>query len=205
MKTFLADLIPKIQKYSQQLDNLTLLTNQHWVVFDDVQSSKDVYIFRSNNELLISQSGRVEKAKWEYLGSNSILIDRGDGSYLFKHGFFDENVLALKIDGRNEYAILINETKYGGEFNSLSSISDFLQKKYVNSATQSSPVQSRKIEYGRYQTNKGELLIEGYQDAYPVDRKAYQNGKPAPDGRYQLAFMWTVRVKLGIVVSSSVI
>ena len=147
MRTFLTDIIPKIQKYSQQLDNLTLLTHQHWVVLDDIQTSKDVYIFRLNNELLISQSGRVEKAKWEYLGSNSILIDRINGSYLFKHGFFDENVLALKVDGMNEYAILVNESKYGGELNSLSSILDFLQRKYVDSTTKSAVPQPKKQEF----------------------------------------------------------
>ena len=37
MKTFISDLIPKLQRFSQKLDNLTLLTNQHWVVFDDIR------------------------------------------------------------------------------------------------------------------------------------------------------------------------
>jgi hypothetical protein len=98
MKTFISDLIPKLQRFSQKLDNLTLLTNQHWVVIDDISNNKNIYIFRANNDLLISQNGKVEKAKWEYLGNNSLLIDRKDESYLFKHGFFDENILALKVD-----------------------------------------------------------------------------------------------------------
>jgi hypothetical protein len=76
MRTFISDIIPRIQKFSQKLDNLTLLTNQHWVVIDDIDNTKNVYIFRHNNELLISQNGKVEKAKWEYLGNNSLLIDR---------------------------------------------------------------------------------------------------------------------------------
>ena len=29
-------------------------------------NEKNVYIFRQNNELLISQNGKVEKATWEY-------------------------------------------------------------------------------------------------------------------------------------------
>ena len=75
MKTFIADIIPRLQQYSQKLDNLTLLTNQHWVVVDEIVNSKTVYIFRSNNELLISKNGKVEKAKWEYLGNNALLLD----------------------------------------------------------------------------------------------------------------------------------
>jgi hypothetical protein len=131
MKTFVADIIPKIQRYSQKLDNLTLLTNQYWVVLDELGQSKTVYIFRQTNELLISTNGKVEKAKWEYLGQNSILIDLKDQSYLFRHGFFDENVLALKIDSKEEYAVLINESKYQGELNSISAVLDFLKQNYI--------------------------------------------------------------------------
>lgn len=132
MKTFISDIIPKIQKYSQRLDNLTLLTNQQWVVIDEIDNAKTVYIFRQNNELLISKNGKVEKAKWEYLGNNLLLIDHKDESYLFKHGFFDENILALKIDGKDEYAFLVNETKYNIELNSIDRIIEFLQMKYIS-------------------------------------------------------------------------
>jgi len=131
MKTYISDIIPRIQKFSQKLDNLTLLTNQHWVVIDDIDNTKNVYIFRENNELLISQNGKVEKAKWEYLGHNSLLIDRKDDSYLFKHGFFDENILALKIDSKNEYAFLVNETKFDKELNCSINVIEFLNRKYI--------------------------------------------------------------------------
>ena len=133
MQTFIADIIPKLQKFSQKLDDLTLLTNQHWVVLDELTKAKNVYIFRSNNELLISSNGKVEKGRWEYLGNNSLLIDRKDESFLFKHGFFDENVMALKIDGKEEYAILVNESRYNGELNSLNKVTDFLSTKYLSS------------------------------------------------------------------------
>lgn len=132
MKTFVADIIPKIQRFSKKLDDLTLLTNQHWVVLDELTNFKKVYIFRQNGELLIVINGEVEKAKWEFLGQNSILIDLiNDNSYLFKHGFFDENILALKIDSKDEYAILINENKYDGELNSISHVLKFLNGKYL--------------------------------------------------------------------------
>jgi hypothetical protein len=131
MKTYLSDIIPKIQRFSKKLDDITNLTNQHWVIVDDLMNSKSIYIFRSNNELLISQNGKVEKAKWEYLGNNSLLIDKKDSSLLFKHGFMDENILALKIDSKEEYAFLVNENKYEGELNSISNILNFLTKKYL--------------------------------------------------------------------------
>lgn len=132
MQTFISDIIPKIQRFSQKLDDLTILTNQHWVVIDEIEKSKNVYIFRSNNELLISSNGEVEKGRWEYLGNKSLLIDKKDKSYLFKHGFFDKNILALKIDGRNEYAFLVNENRFDGELNSINRVIDFLNKTYLD-------------------------------------------------------------------------
>ncbi len=132
MQTFISDIIPQIQRFSQKLDDLTILTNQHWVVMDEIDKTKNVYIFRKNNELLISTNGEVEKGRWEYLGNNSLLIDKKDKSYLFKHGFFDENVLALKIDGREEYAFLVNENKYDSELNSFSRVVDFLNRTYLD-------------------------------------------------------------------------
>ena len=136
MKTYLAGIIPKIKKYSEKLDNLTMLTNQHWVVVDELRNSKFVYIFRSNYELLISQNGRIDKGKWEYLGNNSLLIESTEGSYLFRHGFFDENVLALKIDGKDEFAFLVNENKYEGDLNSIDKVLDFLERKYLKMVPQ---------------------------------------------------------------------
>ncbi len=131
MKTYLADIIPKIQRFSRKLDDLTLLTKQHWVAIDGSASSKSVYIFRKNGELLVSLNGRVEKAKWEYLGNNSLLIDKNNESFLFKHGFLDANVLALKIDGENEYVFLVNENKFEQELNSIVNIISFLNEEYL--------------------------------------------------------------------------
>jgi len=131
MKTFLLEIIPKIQRYSQKLDNITILTNKHWVVIDEDLNKKVVFIFREKeNQLLISENGKIEKGSWEYLGNNSLLIDRKDGSYLFKHGFIDDTVLALKVDGKEEYALLVNEHKFDTKINSLDAIIRFLSITY---------------------------------------------------------------------------
>jgi len=132
MKTYFTDFIPKIQRFSEKLDNLTLLTNQHWVLLDKIDDEKKVYLFRDNNELLISTNGKVIKGRWEYLGNKSLLIDHVDSSYLFKHGFFDQNVLALKIDSKQEYAVFVNENNYEGELNTLEKAFDFLKRKYLS-------------------------------------------------------------------------
>ena len=191
MKTYLADIIPKIKRFSEKLDNLTLLTNQHWVVLDELRNSKFVYIFRSNYELLISQNGKVQKGKWEYLGNNSLLIEKKDESYLFRHGFFDSNILALKVDGKDEFAFLVNENNYGGDLNSIEKVLDFLERKYLkiippnqielpnnfykiqeaeekplNLDNDLNPIENTERKYG-YMNRQGDLIINyKYDRAY---------------------------------------
>lgn len=133
MRTFIADIIPKIQRFSQRLDDLTKLTNQHWVSLGDITQSKRVFIFRANNQLLISDNGIVEKGSWEYLGNQSLLLDTKTESYLLKHGFFDENVIALKLDSTDSYAFFVNETKYHSELNNIGDVLKFLENKYLKS------------------------------------------------------------------------
>jgi len=159
MKTYLSEIIPKIKRYSEKLDNIALLTGQHWVMLDDIDNNKKVFIFRNSNELLISVNGRVTKGKWELLGGNTILIDFNNNSFLYKHGFFDENVLAIKIDGVNEYSFLINETKFEGELNTLENITLFLKDKYITS--ENPKLFSRKDEYEghHFQKNKTKYQI----------------------------------------------
>jgi hypothetical protein len=219
MKTYVSAILPKIQRFSKKLDNLTLLINQHWVVIDDFDKNKIVYIFRLNNELLISINGKVEKAKWEYLGQNSLLIDRKDESYLFKHGFFDENILALKIDSKDEYAFLINENTYDGELNSIERVNDFLNMKYnepqirqnIEDTTDiitKNPTKENRTKYVLmpYETDQGTLEIEQKQNSFPEiyeGRNAFINGLKAPDGKYKLGYRFYVYILDGQVSGES--
>jgi hypothetical protein len=138
MKTYIADIIPKIQRFSKRLDDLTRLTNQHWVSLGDINQVKRVYIFRANNQLLISENGIVEKGSWEYLGNQSLLLETKNENYLLKHGFFDDNVIALKLDSTDSYAFFVNETKYHSELNTIADILKFLENKYIKNKGSSS-------------------------------------------------------------------
>jgi hypothetical protein len=96
MQTYIYDIIPSISRYSKQLNDETLLTSRHWVVIDEIAN-------RKNRELLISTNGLVEKGKWDYLGNDKILIEQNGKAFLFRHGFFEDDFLALKIEGGDEY------------------------------------------------------------------------------------------------------
>ncbi|GAB2549315.1 hypothetical protein [Rufibacter soli] len=213
MKTFISDLIPKLKRYSHNLDNLTLLTDKHWVIIDEIDLAKNVYIFRKNGQLIISQNGKVEKATWEYLGNNSILIDRDQDSYLFRHGFFDENVLALKVDGKEEYAFMINENSYEGEINSFEKITNFLKLKYLDSNTGSFIINSinlelnnhnkiaPKVKVEKYTTSKGiiEIETEGIYNTVSIGNPVYTNKNPTPNGKYKIGFLFYIHIKDGLI------
>ena len=164
MKTFISDIFPKLQRFSEELNNLTLLSNQHWVSIDNILTSKTIYIFRNNNDLLISNNGKVEKGKWEYLGNNSLLIDKGNESYLFKQGFFDENVLALKVDGNKEYAVFVNENKYNGELNSIEKVIDFLKQKYLDKSQKANLEIVTGFELNNKIVEKKEIIVLSEED-----------------------------------------
>jgi hypothetical protein len=169
MKTYILDIIPKIQKFSKKLDDITLLSNQHWVLMDSIGGSKTVLIFRLNNELLVSVDGKVNKGKWEYLGNNSILIDLLNESFLYKHGFFDENVLALKSDNKNEFALLINENRFEGELNSVPKLVQFLEEKYLSTVQKKIPKNKQKkylsIVQKKTPKNKKKVIENGNEMA----------------------------------------
>ncbi|MBK9456820.1 MAG: hypothetical protein WBP31_01120 [Chitinophagales bacterium] len=150
MKTFIADIFPKIQNYSQKLDDLTILANKHWVSIDNITTNKTVYIFRNNSELLISRNGKVEKAKWEYLGNKSLLIEIKEECHLFKHGFFDQNILALKIDSKEEYAVFVNENNFDESLNSIEKVLHQLNEKYLDSKSNSKTQSNIPNKYDEY-------------------------------------------------------
>ncbi len=164
MKTYISDIFPKLQRFSEELNNQTLLSNQHWVLIDNILTSKTIYIFRNNNDLLISNNGKVKRGRWEYLGNNSLIIDKEDESYLFKQGFFDENVLALKVDGSKEYALFVNENKYNGELNSLEKIIDFLNQKYLDKCEKSNLEIVTRLKLNKSEVERKEITILTEQD-----------------------------------------
>jgi hypothetical protein len=145
------------------------------------------------------------------LGNKSLLIDKKEDSFIFKHGFFDENILALKIDSKEEYAIFVNENKYDGELNTIEGILDFLKKHYLDSLVKTDfktttgrntyhTVNQENLKNIQIETDKGIIELEPYLNLNGT--KAFFNGQPASDGKYKIGFMQYIEIKNGIVVKS---
>lgn len=131
MQTYIADIIPSLQRFSRKLNDLTKLEQKHWVLIDDSTNIRTVFIFKENNELLVYENGvRNENNSWRYLDNQSIDIEINQIHYLMKHAFLDEAILALKRSGVNEYAFFVNETVYGRDLKSHSEIIRYLDYRY---------------------------------------------------------------------------
>ena len=76
MLAYLENLLPRLRRFSNELDNTTLLVDQPWVVIDEA-GRRSVYVFRANKELLVSSKGNVSTAVWDYIAPmRALLIDQ---------------------------------------------------------------------------------------------------------------------------------
>ncbi|MBQ2979815.1 MAG: hypothetical protein IJE18_06880 [Bacteroidaceae bacterium] len=111
MKSFITTFFQKnnISKTDIKINNF--LCNKTWYIFNE-DTRKEIYIFRENNELVIAVDGKVTRGKWEYIAENhSVIIDADGKSVMLHPTFIDNNIFVLQLDGKNEFAFLIEESK----------------------------------------------------------------------------------------------
>ncbi|MDR3226851.1 MAG: hypothetical protein LBT56_04175 [Prevotellaceae bacterium] len=109
MKQYIVSCIQRLKSYSKQLDGETILYNKKWWIFNDVGEA-EVFIFRPNNDLLLSRNGVVTKGKWTLNGADATLLVEFDKiSYLYQPAFIDNNLLAFNLYGTKENIIMIDE------------------------------------------------------------------------------------------------
>ena len=110
MKTFLLNIPNEIRNWSNTLDAKSVLCNQSWNVFND-EGVKEVYIFQKDGTLIASHNGKVTKAKWEYIPQNTSLIieNLGADTFMLRPTYYDKKVLALQVDGTDNYALMVDE------------------------------------------------------------------------------------------------
>jgi hypothetical protein len=109
MKAFIFDLVNKLQRTSNTLDAKAILCNKTWRVFSDT-GEKEVYIFMEDGKLVISVNGNVDMGTWMYVPANQSLVITGKQNYLV-HPVICNNILALVVDGTNQCAFLLDDTK----------------------------------------------------------------------------------------------
>lgn len=110
MKLYIAQLIPRLKSFSENLDRKEIFIEIPWVIIDE-NLNQQKYIFKRNGDLIMSLNGQVTIGKWEYFATaKSLLIDRIQDKILLNQNFIDPVVMILKKDGtKEENLILANE------------------------------------------------------------------------------------------------
>jgi hypothetical protein len=154
--------------------NLKYLTKQPWVVVKE-GSATEKLIFRENGELLISRSGRVEEAQWEYLTDiNGLLIERSEGRFLYNPSYIDQAAMIWKVDSsENEFVTLANP-KFIPDLN----VSSYLEKLRYK---------KRNILKIALENDIWMEVERNYDTPYPVvGNRVTLSGSPFPEGNYAL-------------------
>lgn len=129
MKTFSLGIEPQTVKFRDELDVSNLMVSQNWVIMNDQPDQKETCIFRrSHRSLFISKNGRIEQGNWACLDTNNLLLNTHQGAFLFHPSNFDSGILGLKLDGKDEYALLVNESRYENGMRSTGEVIRFLEK-----------------------------------------------------------------------------
>lgn len=108
MQSYIQSILPRLQRYSKQLNDEANFVEIPWAYLD-VEGVKITYIFRQNNELLVTKKGEVATGRWEYLPSmQSLLIEYEGKKRMYNQGFLDKTVLLLRKEGTEELLPLAN-------------------------------------------------------------------------------------------------
>lgn len=178
MKTYLFDTFNRYKRFSDKLDVQAILCNKSWWVFNDL-GEKELYIFQINGNLIISISGRVSNAKWEYIPANKSIIVTGHGqSYMVHPAFVDNIILVFQVDGTNEYAFLIAEYNLDTFYpQSLTELKEYFISKelqYIEEQQEQERIRVQQIEQKKRQEYEDQLRKKQEQK----ERKyLYNNGK----------------------------
>ena len=75
MIEYLKNILPKVKEFSKEIDTLSKLYNQPWVIITEKENFIKL-IFQDSDKLIVSINGIVSNGRWELLSTaNSILLE----------------------------------------------------------------------------------------------------------------------------------
>ena len=161
MTDILYNIVPKLQPFDFSLHYDNQFINQKWVLINGIEDAKSMYVFKPNNELVISENNEVTTTRWSFINSNFLSISTEDGIVLIKAYYKDKDTLVLNQKASEEYAFFVNTSDYSQTINSKADVQNFLKEKYLKKASEIISKHEfyyiqRSKEYGPY--NMEELL-----------------------------------------------
>ena len=219
MKDYLKNIIPRIIEYSTKVDKIEKFIDKPWI-FITKEGKKEKYIFRRNNELLISKEGNITKGKWEFLDfDNSLIIEGEDFNLLLNQGFIFKEIMILRKDGSSEDLFpLVNELAIGNlgiqeyldsKIKQIENATDKRLTKRGEELKEHLSYEKLKIKliaklpyYQTATTSSGDMFKIVTKRKYHIslNDEIFFDGLPAPDGKYLLNKYHLLVVKNGRII-----
>ncbi len=136
MRNYLYNIVPNLEPFDYSLHHDNQFINQEWVLINGIEDAKAMYIFKPNNELVISSNDHVTKTRWSFINSNFLSITTEDGIVLIKAFYKDKDVLVLNQKASEDYSFFINATNYKTGINNKDDIQQYLKEKYLQKAAE---------------------------------------------------------------------
>lgn len=111
MIQYIKNLLPRLHKYSQDLDVIEVFVDKPWVYIDFTGNHHE-YVFMRDGRLLMSLNGTVTEGKWELLPTKRLLINRIVDQVMLNKMFINQDILMLQKNGtEDDPFILINQNE----------------------------------------------------------------------------------------------
>lgn len=104
MLDYIKNLLPRLKKYSKDLDKVENFINREWVLIDD-GGNNQTYEFMRDGRLVMTfisdncTNQQTQIGRWDLLGSGRLLITRQQGALILNQGFLGDSLLILQESG----------------------------------------------------------------------------------------------------------
>lgn len=136
MRNYLYNIVPNLEPFDYSLHHDNQFINQEWILINGIEDARAMYVFKPNNELVISENNHVTKTRWSFINSNFLSITTEDGIVLIKAYYKDKDVLVLNQKASEDYSFFINAGNYNVPINNKSDVQKFLKEKYLKKASE---------------------------------------------------------------------
>lgn len=134
MKDYLHDIVPKLEPFDYSMHYNNQFVNQEWLLINGSDTGISKYVFKTNNELVISENDEITTTRWSFINSNFLSITTQDGIILIKVFYKDKDMLVLNQKASDDYSFFINSTNAASMLNCKEDIQEFLKEKYRQKA-----------------------------------------------------------------------
>ncbi|HUH28893.1 hypothetical protein [Gelidibacter sp.] len=136
MRNYLYNIVPNLEPFDYSLHHDNQFINQEWILINGIEDARAMYVFKPNNELVISENDEITKTRWSFINSNFLSITTEDGIVLIKAFYKDKDVLVLNQKASEDYSFFINVSNYNAPINNKNDVQKFLKEKYLKKASE---------------------------------------------------------------------